>query len=102
MFESGGGEVRLQCCDAAIAVPYDRTQSCRNEFSHLHFVHRLCAFCHLIGATGESPVRFMHKNGVRVKLAPPSVGGGADTPDYITTYMALHALYASSLIKGSC
>ena len=51
MFESGGGEVRLQCCNAAIAVPYDRTQSCRNVFSHLCYVHRLCAFCHLIGST---------------------------------------------------
>ena len=38
----------------AIAAPFDRTQSCRNAFSHLRHVHRLCAFCHLIGATGES------------------------------------------------
>ena len=55
MFESGGEEVRLQCSDAAIAVPYDRTQCCRNAFFHLHFAHRSCAFCHLIGVTGEFP-----------------------------------------------
>ena len=57
IFEAGGGDIRLQCSGVAITTPYDvdhMTWSGRNAFCRLSYVCGLHAFCHLIGAIGES------------------------------------------------
>ena len=66
-------------------------------FSHLHYVHGLRTFYHLIGATCE----FMHKNKVRVKPDPPSVSGGAGTPDYKgwSMYIAISAWPHTQVVR---
>ena len=38
-------------------------------------------FCNMIGGSCGSRKSDLHKNGKQVKTGPPSVGGGAGTPD---------------------
>ena len=66
-------------------------------FCHLHYVHGLRAINHLIGATCE----FMHKTKVQVKPDPPSVGGGAGTPDYKgwSIYIAISAWTHTQVVR---
>ena len=52
-----------------------------NAFLNICYVYSLRVFCNLIGATSECESQILHKNGIRVKPDPPSVGGGAGKTD---------------------